>query len=182
MLQLVTELVVGGASLTMLDFAEELADEHEIVIAHGRLEHPGNAAARRAREHFPTYELPSLARPLHARADLRAIGAVAALCRHVRPDVVHTHSSKAGFVGALGAPSRSCIRLHTVHGWGHTPLDQPARRRLLIAAERVAARRSAKLIAVSAEVRDEGLALRIGRPGQYAVIGAPVDMRAQAER
>jgi len=33
------------------------------------------------------------------------------------------------------------------------------------------------LIAVSEEVRDQGLALRIGRPEQYAVIGAPVDMR-----
>lgn len=179
-LQVVTELVIGGASLTMLDFAEDLAAEHELVIAHGRLDDPGNAAVRRARGRFPSYELPRLERPLHPRADLIATRAFAALCRQVRPDVIHTHSSKAGFVGRLGAPPAATIRFHTIHGWGHTPLDPPARRGLLIAAERLAALRTTKLVAVSAEVRDEGLALRIGRPDQYTVIGAPVDMRPHA--
>jgi glycosyltransferase involved in cell wall biosynthesis len=181
-LQVVTELVVGGASLTMLDFAEDLAAEHELVIAHGRLDDPGNAAVRRTRGRFPSYELPRLERPLHPRADLIATRAFAALCRQVRPDVIHTHSSKAGFVGRLGAPPAATIRFHTIHGWGHTPLDPPARRGLLIVAERLAARRTTKLIAVSAEVRDEGLALRIGRPDQYAVIGAPVDMPPRGDR
>ena len=176
-LQVVTELVVGGASLTMLDFAEDLSGEHELLIAHGRLEDPANAAARRARERFPTYELPRLARELDARADLMATRAFAALCRRVRPDVIHTHSSKAGLVGRLGAPPGSAIRFHSIHGWGHTPLDPPPRRRLLIGAERLAAMRTTALIAVSQDVCDEGLTLGIGRPDQYRVIGAPVDMR-----
>jgi len=176
-LQLVTELVVGGATLTMLDFAEDLACEHELVIAHGRLDDPGNAAARRARARFPTYELPRLLRPLDARTDLLAARSFAALCRQLRPQVIHTHSSKAGFVGRLGALPVGGVRLHTIHGWGHTPVDPPRRRELLIGAERLAALCTTKLIAVSPEVRDEGLALGIGRPGQYAVIGSPVDMR-----
>lgn len=179
-LQVVTELVVGGASLTMLDFAEDLSAEHEILIAHGRLEDPGNAAARRARARFPTYQLPRLARALDPRADLLATRSFASLCRKVAPDVIHTHSSKAGLIGRLGAPPRAGIRFHNVHGWGHTPIDPPARHQLLVGTERLAARRTTRLIAVSSEVRDEGLALRIGRADQYAVIGAPVDMRPQA--
>jgi glycosyltransferase involved in cell wall biosynthesis len=179
-LQVVTELVVGGASLTMLDLAEDLAQEHEIVIAHGRLDDPGNAAAIRARTRFATYELQRLARPISARDDIASARAFASICRRVRPDVIHTHSSKAGFVGRLAAPPSAAVRLHTIHGWGHTPLDPPARRRLLIAAERAAALRTTRLIAVSPETRDEGLALGIGRPSQYTVIGAPVDMHAHA--
>lgn len=175
-LQLVTELVVGGAALTMLDFAEDLAAEHELLIAHGQLLDAGNAAARRARARFPTYELPRLVRELDARADVAAMRAFAALCRQVHPDVIHTHSSKAGIVGRLGAPPRSGVSFHTIHGWGHTPSDGPLRRHVLLNAERLAALRSTRLIAVSEEVREEGLAMRIGRPGQYAVIGAPVDM------
>jgi glycosyltransferase involved in cell wall biosynthesis len=69
------------------------------------------------------------------------------------------------------------VLLHTVHGWGHTPIDSAPRRAALIAAERLAARRTSTMIAVSEEVRAEGLTLRIGRPEQYEVIGAPVDMR-----
>jgi glycosyltransferase involved in cell wall biosynthesis len=179
-LQVVTELVVGGASLTMLDFAEDLAADHELVIAHGRLDDPRNAAARRARERFPTYELPRLARDLDARADLLATRSFAALCRRVRPDVIHTHSSKAGIVGRFGALPAAAVRFHTIHGWGHTPADPPRRRALLIAAERLAALRTTKLIAVSPEVRDEGLALGIGSADRYAVIGSPVDMRPHA--
>jgi glycosyltransferase involved in cell wall biosynthesis len=178
-LQVVTELVVGGASLSMLDVAEDLAGEHEVLIAHGVLEDPGNAAARRARARFPTYELPRLARPVDIRNDLAATRGFAALCRHLRPDVIHTHSSKAGLIGRLGAPGRT-VRFHTIHGWGHTPIDPPLTRHLLVNAERVAALRTTKLIAVSREVRDEGLSLRIGRPRQYAVIGEPVDMRPYA--
>ncbi len=177
-LQLVTELVVGGASLSMLDLAEDLAGEHELIIAHGVLEDPDNAAARRAHARFPTYELPRLARPIDIRNDLAATRGFAALCRHLRPDVIHTHSSKAGLIGRLGAPRRT-VRFHTIHGWGHTPIDPPLTRHLLVNAERLAALRTTKLIAVSPEVRDEGLALRIGRPRQYAVIGEPVDMSAR---
>lgn len=178
-LQVVTELVVGGASLSMLDLAEDLASEHELLIAHGVLEDPGNAAARRAHARFATYELPRLARPIDVGNDLAATRAFAALCRRLRPDVIHTHSSKAGLVGRLGA-SPGSVRFHTIHGWGHTPIDPPLTRRLLVNAERLAALRTTKLIAVSPEVRDEGLALRIGRPRQYAVIGEPVDMRARS--
>ena len=176
-LELVTELVLGGASLTMLDFAEDLAGEHELHIAHGRVASPDNPAVLRARRRFPTYELPRLARPLDARRDAGAIRDLNALCRYLKPDVIHTHSSKAGVVGRLGAPSALTIRLHTIHGWGHTPLDPGWRREVVVNAERVCALRTTRLIAVSREVADEGLALRIGRPGQYAVVGAPVDMR-----
>ncbi len=176
-LQFVTELVVGGASLTMLDFAEDLAHEHEVHVAHGRLVNPDNAAARRARQRFHTYELRRVARPLDPRVDAGAIRDLNALCRHLSPDVIHTHSSKAGVIGRVGAPAAVRVRLHTIHGWGHTPFDSRLRREALVNAERVCALRTTKLIAVSREVRDEGLELHIGGPGQYAVIGAPVDLR-----
>src|SRR5262249_31068320 len=153
-LQVVTELVVGGASLTMLDFAEDLAAEHDVHIAHGRVADPDNPALQRAREHFPTYELPDLARPLSSSADAAAIRDFNALCKLIEPDVVHTHSSKAGFVGRMGAPNQTPAVFHTVHGWGHTPHDSRLRRIALVNAERLAARRTTKLIAVSPEVRD----------------------------
>jgi glycosyltransferase involved in cell wall biosynthesis len=161
----------------MLEVAEGLSAEHELLIAHGALDDPGNPAAVRARASFETYELPALRRPLAPRADIAAARAVAALCRRLQPDVLHTHSSKAGIVGRLAVPSEVPVVIHTIHGWGHTPADSAPRRRLLIAAERLAARRTTRLIAVSRDVRDEGIALRIGRADQYAVVGEIVDLR-----
>jgi glycosyltransferase involved in cell wall biosynthesis len=163
----------------MLDFAEDLASEHELHIAHGRLEHPANAnaAVTRAQERFPTYEVPRLARPLSARDDAAAVRDLHSLYRLIGPDVIHTHSSKAGFLGRIGSPPDTPVLLHTIHGWGHTPLDGRLRRAALVNAERLAARRTTKLIAVTPGVMEQGVALRIGRPAQYEVIGAPVDMR-----
>jgi hypothetical protein len=158
-LQVVTELVVGGASLTMLDFAQDLAAEYDVQIAHGRVVDPDNEALRRAREQFATFELPQLARPLSARDDAAAVRDFHALCRLIEPDVIHTHSSKAGFIGRIGAPSQIRTLFHTIHGWGHTPHDGPLRHAALINAERLAARRTTKLIAVAPEVEAEGLAL-----------------------
>jgi len=137
-LQVITEMVLGGATLTMLDFAQDLAAEHEILIAHGRLPEGPNPALARARADFPTYELHRLQRPVAPRLDGAAARDFASLCRVVKPDVIHTHSSKAGFVGRIGAPA-DAVLLHTIHGWGHTPHDRPLRRGALIAAERLTA-------------------------------------------
>jgi glycosyltransferase involved in cell wall biosynthesis len=175
-IQLVTELVVGGASMSMLEMAEDLSVSHDVHIAHGLLDDPDNPVARRARSSLPTHELPALRRRLSPRNDVAACRSVAALCRRLAPEILHTHSSKAGIVGRLGVPSTIPIVLHTIHGWGHTPLDPAPRRRLMIAAERLAARRTTKLIAVSQDVRDEGIACGIGDSSQYEVIGAPVDL------
>jgi glycosyltransferase involved in cell wall biosynthesis len=60
--------------------------------------------------------------------------------------------------------------VHTIHGWGHTPADSRLRRAMLIRAERVAARWTDALVAVSSDVRDEGLRCRIGHLDQYEVI------------
>jgi glycosyltransferase involved in cell wall biosynthesis len=62
--------------------------------------------------------LPALGRSPSALGDLRALLALRRLVRRVRPDVVHTHTSKAGVLGrlaVLGATPRP-LRVHTWHG------------------------------------------------------------------
>ena len=60
---------------------------------------------------------------------------------------------------------------------GMTPLDSACRRVALIKAERLCALPDNETDRGLAEVMDEGLAARIGKPDQYAVIGAPVRLR-----
>jgi glycosyltransferase involved in cell wall biosynthesis len=102
--------------------------------------------------------------------------------RRARPDVVHTHSSKAGILGRRAARAAGVRRiLHTIHGWGFSERTPAPARAAFVGAERVAAGWADRLIAVSEAVRDEGLRHGIGRAGAYEVIRPGIDMTPFAE-
>ncbi len=93
-------------------------------------------------------------------------------------DVVHTHMAKAGALGRLAARSfrPRPVTVHTFHGHVLEGYFSRPAERVLVAAERVLAAMSDALVAVSAEIRDELLSMRIGRPGQWHVIPLGLDL------
>jgi glycosyltransferase involved in cell wall biosynthesis len=101
-----------------------------------------------------------------------------------RADLVHGHSSKAGFLVRLAAMSagRRFRCLFTPHGWSFWAAEG-LEARLYLALERRAARWCRTIVGVSAYERDAGLAAGVGTPGQYRVIPNGVDVdRFQAAR
>jgi glycosyltransferase involved in cell wall biosynthesis len=88
-----------------------------------------------------------------------------------RADVIHVHSSKAGFIGRLASflRQRSQACLFTPHGWSFWAAEG-LESRFYVRLERMAAHWCRTIVALSADERDAGLAERIGRPEQYRVI------------
>ena len=88
-----------------------------------------------------------------------------------RADVVHVHSSKAGFIGRLASflhgRGQSC--LFSPHGWSFWAA-RGLESRFYVRLERMAAHWCRTIVALSGDERDAGLAERIGRPEQYRVI------------
>jgi glycosyltransferase involved in cell wall biosynthesis len=98
-----------------------------------------------------------------------------------RADLIHAHSSKAGFLTRLAAalrPGRRQRTIFTPHGWSFWAAH--AERALYLGLERLAARWCRTLVAVSEAERAAGLAARVGRPGQYRVIRNGIDLEAFA--
>ncbi len=119
---------------------------------------------------------PQLQREAGPIADLRALAFLTRRFRQQRYDIVHTHSSKAGFVGRLAARRAGVpIVVHTPHGHFLHGYFGAAKTRLYAALDGLAARWSQRIIALTQDERDASIAAGIGHPRQYEVIHSGVD-------
>lgn len=151
----VMESTIGGARRHLVDLAGgllEAGDELHLCVAAERA--PGfreDLAALVARGAV-VHELP-MGRAISPVTDWRHFRALVRIVREVRPDVVHTHSSKAGVLGRLAASRAGCrATVHTPHTFAFLfdAMFSANKRRLFRAIETRLARRTTRLIAVSA--------------------------------
>ena len=158
-LHIITRLELGGAQRNTLFTAGNLdRSQFSVGLAWG----PGAELDSEAMEieDLERFEISALTRPIAPRMDLRALRELRRAISSFCPDIVHTHSSKAGILGRRAAYLEKIpVVIHSIHGWGFTPLQSPVKRRLLVAAERWAAPWTDHFIAVSQANIDQGRAL-----------------------
>jgi len=127
--------------------------------------------------------LPELAREIQPMQDWRAYRRLKARLRALAPDIVHTHGSKAGFLGRLAAHAAGVRRIvHTPHVF---PFQWTTglRRSMYLVLERHAAQRCHALVCVGPGQREEALALNVGAAGRFVLIpnGVPLLPEPTAE-
>jgi glycosyltransferase involved in cell wall biosynthesis len=122
--------------------------------------------------------LPGLSRELSPVRDAVAAWRLARIIRAVRPDVVHTHTAKAGAVGRAAAllAGRRPVVVHTFHG--HVLRGYFGRVGTLVfrAIETALARVTDRLVAVSPEVRDELVSLGVAPASKFTVIRLGIEL------
>lgn len=172
----ITRLELGGAQRVALHTAARLdRASFDAALAWG----PGDVLDDEARElaDVVAFEIPDLVRPVAPHRDLRALAGLRRAIRDFRPDVVHTHSSKAGVLGRLAARREGVpVVVHTVHGFGFTPLQPAVKRIAYFAVERLAARWTDHFVTVSELNRRRGLELGLWGEAEATVIRAGVDL------
>lgn len=125
-----------------------------------------------------------LGRSIKPKADLTSVQRLASLLRDLQPDIVHTHTAKAGVVGRAAVTLSGCGArvVHTYHGHLLHGYFSAGKTRAVVAVERLLARGSSRLVTVAPGVRDDLLAARIGLPNQYKVISPGVELGPLPER
>ena len=173
-MHLSTRLILGGSQEnTVLSCAGQSDDGHDVALVYGPIEGPEGTMLPEVRAHggIEAIETPDLVREISPRRDLRCRKELRRLIRDWRPDVVHTHSSKAGILGRaaawdVGVPAV----IHTIHGLPFHPYQSRLRNLVYIRAERWAARRCHAIATVADAMRDQALAVGIGNPRQYRTV------------
>jgi glycosyltransferase involved in cell wall biosynthesis len=180
----ITRLNVGGASLHVLQLAaEQRRRGHHVLVVAGTLA-PGEESMEYLAHELdvPLHRLPALQRELSPRRDASATRELARIIRRVRPDVLHTHTAKAGGTGRIAAVrARPRAVVHTYHGHVLRGYFGKAKEAFYRVLERVLARRTSRLIAVSPEVRDDLIALGVAPAERFVVIPYGFDLSKRVD-
>lgn len=118
--------------------------------------------------------------------DLRALVDVIGWIRRVRPRILHTHTAKAGAIGRiavlLSPRQRPDVIVHTFHGHVFKGEFSPRASKAFARIERLLARGTTRVVAVSEEVRDDLVELGVVAPDRVEVVPLGFDLSAFAER
>jgi len=155
---IITRMIIGGAQENTLYNCEDLVrlfGDDVLLITGPALGPEGDLLEQDRGGDVPVRLIPSLRRAIDPRRDFASYFALKQAIRDFRPDVVHTHSAKAGFLGRLAASSlRIPAIIHTVHGAPFHPYQNAATRALFRGCEWYAARHCHAMISVADAMTD----------------------------
>ena len=180
-LHIITRLDVGGSTEnTMISVTRMPHSEFSCGLISGWTANPPAGLAEvLSQANVPWVQVRHLRRPVNPIADCSALWQLTRAIRRMGVDIVHTHSSKAGFLGRLAARMAGVRHIvHTPHGHVFEEYFSPVATRTFIALERLAARWTDYIVTLSDEEAKEHLRQRIGRPEQFVTIPSGVDLDA----
>lgn len=173
---IITKLELGGAQQNTIYTVRHLnPQKFAPILISGR----GGILDREVSNltNVKVYLTPYLARPINPFYDFLAFIKLFLILMKEKPLIVHTHSSKGGIIGRWAAFFANVpVIIHTYHGFGFNDFQKSAVKLLFIMLERLTARISMKLIAVTDEDIKKGLKHHIGNKQQYELIRSGIEI------
>jgi glycosyltransferase involved in cell wall biosynthesis len=189
-LRVIARLNMGGPALHVAYLTSGLRDlGYDTTLVAGTLARGEDSMAFVADDRgVDVVRIDELGREISPLRDLVATVKLARLIRKERPQILHTHTAKAGTIGRVAAllvgSRRPPIIVHTFHGHVLRGYFGPLRSFFFRLLERWLAGHTTALVAVSPQVRDDLVALGVAPRERFAVIrlGIELDKRVAAER
>lgn len=179
-MNLIARLNVGGPAVAVTHLTQRLgAPDYESFLVCGTIEPGEGDMTYYAKERgIEPIIIPELGRSLNPLRDIRTLWKVYQLIKEMKPDVVHTHAAKAGFVGRLAAYLAGVpVIVHTFHGHVFRGYFSPNKTRFFIILERLTARMSDTIITLSDGLRRElAEEYHITRKGRITVLPLGLDL------
>lgn len=179
-MNLIARLNVGGPAVAVTHLTEQLtAPDYESLLVCGTIEAgEGDMTYYAIERGITPIVIPELGRSLSPIRDIRTLWKIYQLIQKEKPDVVHTHAAKAGFVGRLAAWLAGVpVIVHTFHGHVFRGYFGPGKTQFFIILERITARMSDTIITLSDGLRRElAEEYHITRKGRITVLPLGLDL------
>jgi len=172
-LNIITRLNIAGGSRYVLEITRLFNDEgYESTILYGNVEPHEQDMLYLAQEYgLQCINLPTMGRSINLVQDLLLVPRVWRIIRRMKPDIVHTHTAKAGMAGRIAAKLAGVpVILHTFHGNNFKGYFGKVMTQVSINIERILSLFSTRIIAISEQQRHELLHFRICREYKLEVI------------
>ncbi|QOV91369.1 glycosyltransferase family 4 protein [Humisphaera borealis] len=170
---IITRLIVGGAQENTLLSCEGQHDlGHDVTLITGPAIGPEGSLMDRARGYGYRVEVvDEMRRSILPIRDYRSYHRMVRCLQEIGPDVVHTHSSKAGIIGRWAADrAKVPVIVHTIHGLAFTASKSRVVNHVYKMLERQAAPLTDRIVCVADDMRDQSLAGGVGVPKQYVTV------------
>lgn len=184
---IITRLILGGAQENTLLTVE---DQHRLwqdpvtLITGPGLGPEGSLIERAEAEGLDVRVIPEFRREIHPGRDWTSYRSLIRLLREIKPEIVHTHSSKAGILGRAAAYHLRIPCVHTIHGPSFYASQSFITYHTYRLLEKWAARRCDKLISVCDAMSDQYVAAGVAPRSQFITIysGMEVDQFLKPRR
>ena len=183
---IITRLILGGAQENTLITCKLLAERgNDVTLITGPAIGPeGELFNQTKNQKYKVVIIDEMIRAIHPLEDLIAYRKIKNILKDINPDIVHTHSAKAGILGRFAAyvirratshESRATKIVHTIHGLSFHPYQSNLLNKFYIAVEKAAAKRTDFFISVADAMTEQTLAAGIGRAEQYTTAYSAIE-------
>jgi glycosyltransferase involved in cell wall biosynthesis len=181
---IITRLIVGGAQEnTLLSCEGQHRLGHDVTLITGPAIGPEGSLMERARSTGYRVEvIDEMRRAILPGKDYRSYRRMIELIRQINPDIVHTHSSKAGIIGRWAAykargKNKTPAIIHTIHGLAFTASTRASINYAYKLAEKYTAPITDKIACVADSMSEQSLAAGVGRPEQYVTVYSGMEIK-----
>jgi glycosyltransferase involved in cell wall biosynthesis len=182
---IITRLILGGAQENTLITCKLLAQRgHDVTLITGPAIGPEGELYEQAKTGgYETIILDDLRREINPVCDIPAYFKLKSLLKKLKPDIVHTHSAKAGILGRFAAWSLKGLNgnpaaphvVHTIHGLAFHEYQNPLLNKFYIAVEKAAANRTDAFITVADTMTEKSRAAGIGLDKPYTTAYSAIE-------
>ena len=172
-MQIIARMNVGGPAVIVADLMRGLdTKQFDQVLITGFCDDTEADYLDVVATDIKATRIAGLGRSVSPVADFKAFVGLIRTIKKFNPDVIHTHTAKAGVLGRLASilAGRGAVRIHTFHGHLLHGYFSSWKTKLVIAIEKFLAARTTYLIAIGNEVKNDLLGAGIGKPDQFSVI------------
>jgi glycosyltransferase involved in cell wall biosynthesis len=178
-IHIITRLDKGGsAENTYLTLKGMDKSRYEVSLVTGPVEDPSQDRRNQIEESGVQYiQIPQLRRNINLFHDFTALLRIYRFLKREKPDIVHTHTSKAGLLGRLAAKLAGVPSIiHTPHGHVFFGYFGALKTRIFILLEKFASRITDKIVALTPREKADYLSYKVVEEDKLAVIPSGIEL------